>query len=319
MSNNFDTSIKNFFELIFEIHDKKNGSMSSQKLWMIWANKFSNLYAKGVAKAKNSEAFYEPFLNFYSENENDINKPIFTENEDGNTLVNDSWLKNIENTKTKTNENDWSPSSSVCKGKIIYFDNTDPKLKAISIPVSEIYNCSILLYKEKGEKESVCKTYPAKFLFCFYKIYGCLLPENENIKNNITQLYEHIESLTPIKNTEGLNSNLGGVGKILSGVLSTAGIQNFDTKNIDKLINTASSEQNINKMGNVVKEVMSVFSNSSNSTNTEDIIGNIGKVIQSPIIKEVIGDITAMGGKEEKVEVEGKVEVEVEGEAEDQE
>ena len=288
---NFDESVISLLKLSFEIHDKTYGSVGDQKLWIIWTNKFTNLYNK----AKNPEHFIEVFNKFFYENDETIGNKIFEENEDGEIKVNDEWLKINGTIQKKTKE--WTPSNSKCKGKIIYFKKEDEKFNAICIPVSEIYNCAIKLYKEKGDKDSYCKTYPAKFLYIFYSIYLFSLPKANKyykiIENNAKEIFEHLEIITPVKNNDNMSSNVGGgVSKIIQGVLSAAGINNnFNSKTIDSLLSKAGDEQNINKIGSVLKEVVTVF-NSSSTTTPDGIIDGIGKVIKSDIVKESIADIT---------------------------
>ena len=285
MNKTFDINIKKLFTLSCEVHDKLYGSMANQQFWFICMCKFSVIYSQ----SDNQQAFIDIFLKFYKKNIEFFTQKLFVENENDELDVNDDWLL-LKNKEKKTKK--WSPSMSTCKGQVIYFDEQNVKLKAIIIPISELYDAAIKLYKEKGDSNPICKTYQIKVLDAFFSIFSSIVTDNDVLNTNLTELKEHIEIITPTKSTE---SNMGGIGKLISGVLSNAGINsNFDTKNIDNLINKASTQENLDKMSTVLKEVVTVFNTTDSTENkgVDGILNNIKKVIELPIIKSVVSDVS---------------------------
>lgn len=290
----FDETIQKFLHLSFEIHNKAYGSSTNEKLWCTWTNKFMSLYAK----ANNPEKFYPIFIKFFNENEEYISKKIFEENSEGDIIVNDEWLKELPSIETNKSKS-WTPSSSKCRGKIICLDSSNPKLSAYSIPISEIYNCAIKLYKDKGEKDSICKTYPAKFLYLFYKIYLFCLPEHyEIIKSNVKMLEEHLEIITPTKNTSDMGASLGGgLSSIINGVMESAGMKSDKNhgNTIETLINKINTKSNIDAAGKVIGEVMGIFKGETkDGTSAENLAEGISKVVKSETVINAIGGIKTL-------------------------
>lgn len=141
--NNLDNSIKLLLDTSLAIHDSMYGkSQNNQRHWFTCVNKFMCVYT-GI---NNPEKFKEMFLNFYNSHKEHLDKPIFYDDEQGKSHVNDSFLKNNEkndNNNKSNKSNSWSPKEITSKGIIIYYKPNEEKFKAIAIPISEIYQSAV--------------------------------------------------------------------------------------------------------------------------------------------------------------------------------
>lgn len=314
----FEASVKALLQTAFEVHDKAYGSLSAQQLWMIYANKFFTAFVK----AKNPDGFHDMFMRFYTGRSKEIVSPIFIEVDD-DTVVNDKWLRDDEikpgpgikipsKTKKASSEDTWSPAeSSRCKGYVIYFDDTNPKLVAVSIPISEIYRAAMKLYREKGAKDTSCRTLPARVLLHFYSILHNILPDldagKETITTNCVALEDFIGKLTPTDggNVEGVGAGLQGIGKIMAQVMKAAGMSStgIDETNITNMLGTALNENAITGMGKVVGEVIKAVQGPGEGKEggpqgIGDVIGGIGKALQSDAVKNAVTETAAATQKQ---------------------
>jgi len=294
--NSFDVHIKNLFKISSEIHDKLYGSLlnTNQQFWFICIQKFGAVYAQSGKIAP----FIEIFEKFYKKNLEYFEQKILVENEEGNFSVNDEWLI-IPSESKKETKSKGSPLFEKCKGKVIYFDESKPKLMAVCIPISEIYTSAIKLFKEKGEKNNSHRLYRIKLLETFFSIFNLIDPQNEILSENLKELKDQIDIYSPPTNSSsssssGGESNLGGgIGKLINGVLSGAGIKNgFNAKNIDTLIGKAASEDNMNKISGVIKEVVGVFQGPQKKEGIDGILDNIKAAVDLPAVKDVVKDVS---------------------------
>lgn len=148
--NKLDSSIKGLLKVISQIenHGGFKGMdflKSSKPYWNLCCDKFNAAYAK----ARNPEGFRDMFYNYYDKNRDKFVSEVV---EDGE--INDEWLKNKEvlplpnanssgkKKKRSDDEFGFSLRSISCRGEIIYFDETNDKIRNVCIPVGEAYLAS---------------------------------------------------------------------------------------------------------------------------------------------------------------------------------
>ncbi len=314
----FDTSLKALLQTAFEVHDKAYGSMSSQQLWMVWANKFLAAYVK----AKKPAGFHGMFTKFFLEHSDLVAVPIFHE-VDEDVVVNDKWLRDTEfkkapgakapsksRAKRAAPEDSWSPAEmSRCAGYVVYFDTENPAYIAVSIPISEIYQCAIKLYKERGKKDPSCRTIPARLLHHLYAVLHNVLPDlaagKEVVTRNCIMLDEFISKLVPTEGgtSESTGAGLQGIGKIMAQVMKAAGMptSGIDESGINNMLGNALNENAITGMGKVVGEVIRSVQGATGGDGKEgkgpsdigDVLGGIGKALQSDAVKSAVAETAA--------------------------
>lgn len=325
----FDTSLKALLSTSFDVHDKVYGGMTSQQLWMVWSNKFLSAYTK----AKKPTGFYGMFNKFFALHGDVIAVPIFHE-VNGETVVNDNWLREDSfkdapgakvtsraKTRAKKPAED-APISlnemSRCAGYVVYFDTDNPTFTAVSIPISEIYQCAAGWYREKGKKDPLCRVILTRFLLHLYSIFHNILPDleprKEIITKNCTMLKDLLSRLTSSEDasTESTGAGLQGIGKIMAQVMKAAGMSTsgIDEAGINKMLGTALNDNSITGMGKVVGEVIKSVNNSSTEGKGPSDIGNvldgIGKALQSSTVKSAVSE-TAAATRETAAKLEASI------------
>ncbi len=308
----FDSSIRYLFETSLNIRNEAYGnSQNTQKLWVTWLTKFINIYTK----KKNPDTFIPMFQTFFNENIDQFSLPIFETEEDGSTKVNDNWLKHNEyrdgpgfdasNPPKKIVKNSWTPDDSRCKGYVIYF-NDNEKFYMISIPISEIYNTAVKLWRERKEKNLECKTFPAKILLSLFSVVYHSLPDisdqKEILKSNIDKLQAHVDTLTPAGGgSSNVGSGLSGIGKIMSQIMKASGISgssSFDEGKIDNMIGKIANQNSIEKVGKVIGTVIETIKpeeGSGEQQNIGGVLNKIGKALQSDTVTSAVTEVASLG------------------------
>lgn len=294
----FDGYVRLLIQLGFEMHDKKYG-MNRQKIWMVWISQFYSLYIKG----KNPDLFKEMFIRFYNKHQDVISTSIFEEKDD-ETEVNDEWLKDkkyLEGPGFKARQGPrkkkgWSPSDNRCRGKVIYFDDDNPKRIVYSIPISEIYMTATQLYEERGEEDISCTAYPAKILMCLYGIFDEILPRpNKQINDNLEILKDFVAQVSSRDNKDrSSGSGISGISKIMNQVMKAAGIEGeIDGEKIARGIGNALDEKTVGNISRVIGEVTKAVNENSpegGPKGIEDVLGGLGKALQSNSVKEAVAE-----------------------------
>lgn len=299
---NFEDTLKQFFHLIFEIHDNAYGpSVYQQHQWMTRSQKFNNIFTKGWVK--NKEKFYGIFMSFFSKERDNIILPILVD--DGDEFkINDHWLKNYTDDNTKIAWN----TKLKNKGLVIFYDETDVSLAAISIPITEIYNVAIKLSHDKSDKFPLYLTYPPKFLKGLYSIFYSCLPEDvfdfekEKLLKNISDLNEQIELHSPVTNSSSSNMGNGvnGIQNIVEKLVSASGLSNsVNTNDIGNMIEKNFNDTAISKIGGVIHKVVENVKGEYDKDNSiGSLMTGISRTLQDTDIQNSISQVASFGTTE---------------------
>lgn len=292
-----DSSIKGLLKTITAIGNHgKIGSMdflkTSKPYWNLCCDKFHAAYVK----ARNPDGFRDMFYNFYDKNRDRFVEDVVCDGE-----INDEWLKNKEvktgtssKKKKSADEFGFSLKSIACRGEIIYFDESNEKIRNVSIPITEAYLAACKIYVD-GAKSGEYSPLPAQLLYFLYQVmyHVCDTDDQDTMKSNVTALKEIVASLTsedgpdsgegatlePIKGMMKTLANKFGMGGDASKFLEGDGIQ--------KAISGIFSEEVTGKM----KNMWSTFQDKVKIDDSKDIgalISNIGEAIKDPSLQSTL-------------------------------
>lgn len=290
---NLDESIKLLLTSSLAIHD--NLYSNKQRVWFTNVTKIFSAYTK----IDNPDSFKDMFINFFNKHREILSKPIFYDSPEGDMLVNDSLFKiteviagpGIDPTKIKTTKSDsWSPTETFNHGYVIYFDNDNPKTKAVSIPINEIYQSATKLYKDQngGAKN---KSYPGKILLSLYSTFLFSLPEDDSnyddIKKNVNVLSEFLDQI--LGEDKSNNGPLSGITNIMAQVMKSTGLSSGDmnASQLESVLGNALSGDTFKGLSSVVTELMSSVNGKENN-NIGDVMTNIGDALKSDSIKDMV-------------------------------
>jgi len=297
LPSNFDGYLKLLLDTSLKISEQLYSS-DSRKYWIKCVNKFYATYSKG----DNPKFFHKMFIDFYKDHTNDFNKPIFYDTEDETDIVNDDFLRNTSimkgpgiETHTKKASSSWKRDNDnkdlCCKGFVIYFNKEDAKFKAVSVPIAEIYQESLELFKKKGDSSNFANSVPSIILMCLYGIYTEILDENQNtiLKDNLNILQEYVKEVGFEE-----KSSLTGVMDIISNVMKQTGLgNNMDSSQLKDMLGNVMNNDLFATVGNVVQKITSNVSTTGEDgkpRDVKDIINNLGQVIQNSDVKDMIAD-----------------------------
>lgn len=281
-----DASIRALLKVISQIQN--NGSLggidfmkTSKPYWHICTEKFYAAYIK----AKNPEGFRDMFLNFYNKHEDK-----FTDNVVDDGEINDEWLKNKEvlksdkNKKSKKSGDDvgFSLKNINCRGEVIYFDETNEKIRNVCIPITEAYLNACKIYSE-GAKKGEYSPLPAQLLSALYSLMYHICEDEDDkkiIQTNIDDLKDVISQLTgedeQEETTEGDTLNpLGSVIKNLTKKFNLGdGNGGLDMSSIEKTVGSLFNDDLIGK----AKGIFNTFTEKVNIKEGADISTIISSV-----------------------------------------
>jgi hypothetical protein len=312
--NKLDTSIKGLLKTISQIenHGGFKGMdflKSSKPYWNLCCDKFHAAYAK----ARNPEGFRDMFYNFYDKKRVEFTQEIV---EDGE--INDEWMKNKEvlpipgastNRKKKRSDDEFgfSLKSISCRGEIIYFDETNDKIRNVCIPIGEAYLSACKIYVD-GAKNGEYSPLPAQLLFQLYSLIAevCDVEDQEIMTTNVKSLKEIVDSLTSdesVNNGEG--STLEPIKGMMQKLMGTMGAGGGDAAKllegggIEKMVSSLFSEEVSGK----IKNVWTNFTDKVKPGETTDIgtlISNVSDAMKDEglqnSIKETIASVASATG-----------------------
>ncbi len=261
-----------------EIHDSAFGQ-SKQMFWFTCINKFYSLFLK----LNDPNPFKPIFLKFYEDNKSFFDKPIFYDDDKGVSHVNDSILKNSDkNVETMSKSKDsWSPKEVGCKGIVIYYKPGEEKFKAISIPISEIYQCAVKIWKEKNNSDSNIRTYPGKILLSLYGIFKYVLDnDNDNVNKNFMMLSEFIEQISDNKSGKS-NDTMSAISKAMASVIKETGMGgDINANELQAVLSTALTGDAAKNMTKILSQVMSSIE-TADTNNIQDVLSKVGSAMQT--------------------------------------
>lgn len=299
-SSTLDSSIRGLLKTITAIgNNGKFGSMdflkSSKPYWSLCCDKFHAAYIK----ARNPEGFRDMFYTFYDKHREEFTTEVVSDGE-----INDEWLKNKEvlplpgsvsgKKKKKDDDFGFSLKSISCRGEIIYFDETNEKIRNVSIPITEAYLSACKIYVD-GAKEGEYSPLPAQLLYhLFCIIMHVCDPEDEKIaKSNVEALKEIVSSLSSEESTEtGEGSTLEPIKGMMKTLANKFGLSGeagklMEGDKLQKAISGIFSDDVTNKM----KSMWSNITDKVKIDETKDIgslISSIGETIKDPSIQATL-------------------------------
>jgi hypothetical protein len=277
-----DSGIRNLLKVISQIQNVSSiGGMdfmkSSKPYWHICTEKFHAAYIK----AKNPEGFRDMFLSFFEKNLKKFSDDVIDDDGD----INDEWLKNKDILTTKMNkkkktidESSFSLRNINCRGEVIYFDETNEKIKNVSIPISEAYLSACKIYSD-GAKRGEYSPLPAQLLVALFTLMSEVCDEQykEQMEKNVKALKDVVEQLTNGEDTNnGMGSTLNGIGGLLEQAKKKLGLDlnNLDSGNIEKTVSGLFSDDITSK----AKSIWDKFNSKVNASDAKDISSIISSV-----------------------------------------
>ena len=301
----FDVAVKKLLRAMQEVHEatSNTGPMNftrAEPYWVICLGKFHAAYLK----ANNPDGFRPMFRKFYETHRESIKDQIIEDDK-----VYDDWIKtkvvipsSIKSTsksgkshRSRKHSEDtasWNPHAS-CKGVVIYFDPTNDKLRAVSIPLSEAYLQACKYYAELSKDKGVCSALPATILYSFYAAMSqvCDPEDVEALTANVESLKDVVDSLTPESTgTEG--STLEPLKDMMKALAKNSGIPGMaqgDDSQINSALGTLFSAETSDKISNVVRSVTEQISTKSGD-NVGDVVSQIGQLLQNPTLTDMVKD-----------------------------
>ncbi len=309
---NLDTSIKSLLKVIAQIQGQSLlGSLSltsvSKPYWHLCVEKFHAAYIK----AKNPDGFRDMFNNFFEKHLDKFTGDVVDEDGD----INDEWLKNKDvllsgksKKKKSSDEIIFSPRNISCRGEIIYFDESNEKIRNVSIPISEAYLAACKIYAD-GAKNGQYSPLPAQLLHSLYNVMGfvCDNEHQKSVQNNIKALKDIVASLTddePESNGTGSTLNpLSGLMKTFASKFGLGGEGGFDASKIEQTVSSIFSDDMTSKMKNMfdtftekvnlgeAKDITSIITNVSDAMKDPSLQANLQETLSTVAAKVGLGEI----------------------------
>ena len=297
-----DSSIKNLIRVITQIQNHGGGfdfsGKSSKPYWNLCLEKFHAAYLK----AKNPDGFKDMFETFFTKNIEKFTSPVVDDEGD----INDEWLKNKDimapkNAKKKKtiDEGAFSLRNISCRGEVIYFDESNEKIRNVCIPISEAYLGACKIYAT-GAKNGEYSPLPAQLLLALYTVMTevCDDEYKEEMTSNVKSLKEVVEQLT---NGEEEDTTRGDTLNPLSSLISTFGKKfgmgdKMDLTNIEKTVGGLFNDDMVSKAKGIWSEFNSKV-NVGDSSDLGSIINNVSEVMKDEglqnKLKEGIAEIAS--------------------------
>ena len=302
-----DASIRNLLKVITQIQNH-GGTIdflkSSKPYWHLCVEKFHAAYIK----AKNPEGFRDMFLNYFEKHSDKFTEDVVDDGQE----INDEWLKNKEvlnqdkkKGKKKNDDMSFSLRNINCRGEVIYFDETNEKIRNVCIPISEAYLAAIKIYSD-GAKKGEYSPLPAQFLMALWTLMSQVAVKDEDkeaIEGNIKSLKEIVEQLT---NGDESDDETGDTLNPLTGIMNKfakkfglAGENGMDLSSIEKTVSGLFNGEN--NIADKAKTIFNKFSEKANIKEGSDIstiISNVSEAMKdNDIQNEIKGALAEVASK----------------------
>ena len=280
----FNKHVKALTELSLNIADDLNNES------LVWKN-YVTRFMQAYTAANNPDGFREMFMRFFRSNVSQLSRPIMNDEME----FNDKWLKSTEVIPHPASKKVASYSlKQFCRGIIVYFSDDNEKLRAVSIPISEIYNAALKLCARDHVKYV---TLPASVIYHFFSIILAVIPrsfhEREVIQRNVDVIREAIKGLgsSPDKIENKTMGNINGMGSLIKEMVKQAGMKvpEKSSKDMDAALDRMMNGDVIAKIGNLV----STISADSEGSDLSSVLRNVGKALQNDELNATVADITA--------------------------
>jgi hypothetical protein len=302
-----DASIRNLLKVINQIQAQSTVNSgdflkASKPYWHLCTEKFHAAYIK----AKNPDGFRDMFLNFFSKNEDKFIDDVVADEE-----INDEWLKckdvitiNNKNKKKKSSDEfSFSLRNINCRGHVIYFDETNEKIRNVCIPIGEAYIAAVKIYTD-GAKKGEYSPLPAQLLLALFTVMSYVVEEEdkESLDNNVKALKDVVDQLTEGDEGEddGTGSTLNPLGNVMKTIAKKFNLGsdgNFDMSSIEKMTSNLFNSETVDK----AKGIFSKFQEKANIKEGADlstIISGVSEALKSDDLQnEIKGALAEVASK----------------------
>jgi hypothetical protein len=250
------------------------------------------------------------FLNFLNKHKDEFTSEVVDE-ESGD--LNDNWIKNKEvlnqdKKKGKKKSGDdvsFSLRNINCRGEVIYFDESNEKIRNVCIPISEAYLAAVKIYID-GSKKGEYSPLPAQFLVALWSVMSHIAEDEEDkeaINSNIKSLKEIVDQLT---NGDESDDETGDTLNPLTGIMNKfakkfglGGENGMDLASIEKTVSGLFNGEN--NIADKAKTIFSKFSEKANIKEGADlstIISNVSEAMKDGDIQnEIKGALAEVASK----------------------
>lgn len=297
-----DKAIKDLIAFFIEIKDIIFESKGADPYWGICISKFQTSYLK----LEDVTGYREMFLNFHEKFHKEYCINVYTEDNEGDIIVNDSFLRNttmytIAGEIKKTVDKKSHASRPPLKGPVIYFSTKEQGVAGVCIAIGEVYRKCIDLYdtmEKNNEDDSDIRILPSRFLYKFYNVMyhahgGEILLEQEETLLKKTKSKSHLDFLEV-----EINSKLIDQMKIIKENLKSISRTISQLSNVDPNDDASKNSGSFNIITNIVDKL----------TGGKNPVlpggSEVGKVIQSVVgdtqdLQNVMGNVMSEIGKSE--------------------
>lgn len=302
----FDAAIRSLLKVITQIQGQSSVNSgdflkSSKPYWHLCTEKFHAAYIK----AKNPDGFRDMFLDFFNKNTDKFVDDVVCEDE-----INDEWLKNKDvitvnkkNKKKTSDEFSFSLRNINCRGHVIYFDETNEKIRNVCIPIGEAYIAAVKVYTD-GAKKGEYSPLPAQLLVSLFTVMGHVVDDEDDkssIGNNIKSLKDIVEQLTEgNEEDDGVGDTLNplsNVMKTLAKKFNLGSEGNFDMSSIEKMTSNLFNTDTMDK----AKGIFNKFQEKANIKEGADIgsiISGVSEALKSDDLQnEIKGALAEVASK----------------------
>lgn len=233
--------------------------LKGERLWVKWLRKFQMVLV-GTEETKR-DVFVPVFQAFLRRYRTLLTAPVFRDDEEGDPIPNDDYLRFPSDIGTK--KTSWAQQA--CRGIVIPYDHADPRMRAVAIPLTEIYEDAIRLHKE-GDFIS----YPSRLLAALYHVLILVCPDTDPTKPLLISNHEALvaliddgaENVGGAAAGEGAMNGLGAImGKLLKGdglssMFGEQGMASEVGSLVEKLSSKIDPETKADDLGSVISQVV---------------------------------------------------------------
>lgn len=284
---NFEKSVKYLIETGTYLHNKIREPGSAEKYWYTCLQKFTS----GFTKVQEKNKMRTIFDTFYKLHIKDLTDPLCRDDEDS---VNDKWLKEMDYKPNLSDQifvkssSEFSRQKRWCRGYVIYTGKQE-QLHSHSIPINEMYNDAVELWREKSDKDEESRSFPGRLLLGIYSvIYYSIDDEKDKSKILLNMNIVKNDILSDI-NYKTVSGGLGALGDMITVFAKTLGFEN-------DVINNIVASEPLKKCQEVCTKVYEDIQN-NNVKDPKGLMETLGKTFQDPEISKTVASVFNTGQK----------------------
>jgi hypothetical protein len=301
-----DGAIRNLLKVVTQIQGQSSVNSgdflkSSKPYWHLCTEKFHAAYIK----AKNPDGFRDMFLEFFSKNTDKFVDDVVCDDE-----INDEWLKNKDvitvNKKSKKKTSDefsFSLRNINCRGHVIYFDETNEKIRNVCIPIGEAYIAAVKIYTD-GAKKGEYSPLPAQLLVALFTVMSHVVEDEDDkssVESNVKALKDIVEQLTEgNEEDDGVGDTLNPLSNVMKTIAKKFNLGsegNFDMSSIEKMTSNLFNTDTMDK----AKGIFNKFQEKANIKEGADIgsiISGVSEALKSDDLQnEIKGALAEVASK----------------------